>query len=204
MVAAIDSERRQGKLSPGRAPPSRVMNSRRLTSSPHSEDHNLPHSEDHNLPHRSRECRVVHYSILAHLTSAMGRVSRGSPVQTAMRNCTRDEGRSFEAGSQVLASNRCKLLSSKAMVVSVAVNVGRICCLRDCSGPPSYGDRCFFPSLAPVFFSYGRISLSSAHCSSAIIVLLGHIRPCVMQESARKVWRSCSMRSCSRSRSRTK
>src|SRR6516162_5938870 len=49
-----------------------------------------------------------------------------SPVQTAMRNCTRDEGRSFEAGSQVLASNRCKLLSSRAMVVSVAVNVGRI------------------------------------------------------------------------------
>jgi hypothetical protein len=27
--------------------------------------------------------------------SALGRVSRGSPVQTAMRNCTRDEGRSF-------------------------------------------------------------------------------------------------------------
>jgi len=49
-----------------------------------------------------------------------------SPVQTAVRNCTRDEGRSFEAGSQVLASNRCKLLSSRAMVVSVAVNVGRI------------------------------------------------------------------------------
>jgi hypothetical protein len=38
-----------------------------------------------------------------------------------MRNCTRDEGRPFEAGSQVLASNRCKLLSSKAMVVNVAV-----------------------------------------------------------------------------------
>src|ERR1700730_13861464 len=49
------------------------------------------------------------------LMSVLGRVSRGSPVQTAMRNCTRDEGRSFEAGSQVLASNRCKLLSSKAM-----------------------------------------------------------------------------------------
>jgi hypothetical protein len=46
-----------------------------------------------------------------------------------MRNCTRDEGRSFEAGSQVLASNRCKLLSSKAMVVSVAVprGVGSTC-----------------------------------------------------------------------------
>src|SRR5437899_8442730 len=54
----------------------------------------------------------------------LGRVSRGSPVQTAMRNCTRDEGGPFEAGSQVLASNHCKLLSPKAMVVSVAVNVG--------------------------------------------------------------------------------
>jgi len=62
----------------------------------------------------------------AHARSAVGRVSRVSPVQTAMRNCTRDEGRSFEAGSQVPASNRCKLLSSKAMVVSVAVNVGTI------------------------------------------------------------------------------
>ena len=68
----------------------------------------------------------MHRSKMACLLTAVGRVSRGSPVQTAMRNCTRDERRSFEAGSQVLASNRCKLLSSKAMVVSVAVNVGRI------------------------------------------------------------------------------
>jgi len=59
-------------------------------------------------------------------TAGLCRVSRVSPVQTALRNCTRDEGRSFECGSQVLASNRCKLLSSTAMVVSVAVNVGRI------------------------------------------------------------------------------
>src|SRR6266545_7787288 len=63
---------------------------------------------------------------ISRLMSALGRVSRGSPVQTAIRNCTRDEGRSFEAGSQVLASNHCKLLSSRAMVVSVAANVGRI------------------------------------------------------------------------------
>ena len=56
----------------------------------------------------------------------MGLVSRVSSIQTAIRNCTRDEGRSFEAGSQVLASNHCKLLSSKAIVVSVAVSVGRI------------------------------------------------------------------------------
>ena len=54
------------------------------------------------------------------LRSAYGIVSRVTPVHTAMRNCTRDEGRSFEAGSQVQASNRCKLLSSKAMVVNVA------------------------------------------------------------------------------------
>jgi len=41
-----------------------------------------------------------------------------------MRNCTRDEGGPFELGNQVLISNHCKLLSLKAMVVSVAANVG--------------------------------------------------------------------------------
>src|SRR3984893_15647514 len=53
-------------------------------------------------------------------TSAMGLVSRVSPVHTALRNCTRDEGRSFEVGNQVLISSHRKLLSSKAMVVNVA------------------------------------------------------------------------------------
>ena len=57
----------------------------------------------------------VHRTKIRLLMSVQGRVSRVSPVQTAIRNCTRDEGRSFEAGSQVPASNRCKLLSSKAM-----------------------------------------------------------------------------------------
>jgi len=47
-------------------------------------------------------------------------VSRVTPVQTAMRNCTRDEGRSFEVGNQVLISNHRKLLWSKATVVNVA------------------------------------------------------------------------------------
>jgi hypothetical protein len=47
-------------------------------------------------------------------------VSRVTPVQTAMRNCTRDEGRSFEVGNQVLISSHRKLLWSKAMVVNVA------------------------------------------------------------------------------------
>jgi hypothetical protein len=52
--------------------------------------------------------------------TAVGIVSRVSPVHTAMRNCTRDEGGPFEVGNQVLISSHCKLLSSKAMVVNVA------------------------------------------------------------------------------------
>jgi hypothetical protein len=55
----------------------------------------------------------------------MGLVSRVSPVQTALRNCTRDEGRSFEVGNQVLISSHRKLLSSKAMVVNVAEKSGQ-------------------------------------------------------------------------------
>jgi hypothetical protein len=51
------------------------------------------------------------------------RVSRTHCLSLAVRNCTRDEGGPFEVGSQVRASNHCKLLSSKAMVVSVAANV---------------------------------------------------------------------------------
>jgi hypothetical protein len=53
-----------------------------------------------------------------------GFVSRVSPVQTALRNCTRDEGRPFEVGNQVLISSHRKLLLSKAMVVNVAETVG--------------------------------------------------------------------------------
>jgi hypothetical protein len=47
--------------------------------------------------------------------SAYGIVSRVTPVHTAVRNCTRDEGRPFEVGNQVLISSHRKLLSSKAM-----------------------------------------------------------------------------------------
>jgi hypothetical protein len=50
----------------------------------------------------------------------MGLVSRVAPVHTAMRNCTRDEGRSFEFGNQVSISSHRKLLWSKATVVNVA------------------------------------------------------------------------------------
>jgi hypothetical protein len=43
----------------------------------------------------------------------------------AVRNCTRDEGRPFEIGNQVLISSHRKLLLSKAMVVSVAETPGQ-------------------------------------------------------------------------------
>jgi len=56
--------------------------------------------------------------------SAIGLVSRVTPVHAALRNCTRDEGRPFEFGNQVLISSHRKLLSSKAMVVNVAEKSG--------------------------------------------------------------------------------
>jgi hypothetical protein len=56
--------------------------------------------------------------------TATGRVSRVSPVQTALRNCMRDERRSFEVSNQVLISSHRKLLLSKAMVVNVAETLG--------------------------------------------------------------------------------
>ena len=62
--------------------------------------------------------------ISALLMTAVGLVSRVSPVQTALRNCTRDEGGPFEFGNQVLISSHRKLLSSKAMVVNVAEKSG--------------------------------------------------------------------------------
>ena len=57
--------------------------------------------------------------------SELGLVSRASPVQTAIRNCTGDEGRPpFEFGNQVSISSHRKLLLSKAMVVNVAETSG--------------------------------------------------------------------------------
>jgi hypothetical protein len=56
--------------------------------------------------------------------SESGLVSRVSPVQTALRNCTRDEGRSFEVGNQVLISSHRKPLLSKITVVNVAETSG--------------------------------------------------------------------------------
>jgi hypothetical protein len=76
----------------------------------------------HNVAHM---LAVVHHSKIWPPLSELGLVSRVSPVQTALRNCTRDEGRSFEFGNQVLISSHRKLLSSKAMVVNVAETSGQ-------------------------------------------------------------------------------
>jgi hypothetical protein len=59
-------------------------------------------------------------NLLHLLRSASGLVSRVTPVHTALRNCTRDEGGPFEVGNQVLISSHRKLLWSKAAVVNVA------------------------------------------------------------------------------------
>ena len=57
---------------------------------------------------------------LATRTGQVCRVSRAPSRVWAVRDCMRDEGGPFEAGSQVLASSHCKLRLPKAMVVSVA------------------------------------------------------------------------------------
>src|SRR5215471_6496527 len=57
--------------------------------------------------------------------AGQGRVTRASPVQTAVHNCTRDEGRSFGFGNQVLIPSHCKLLRLNVVVVSVAETPGR-------------------------------------------------------------------------------
>jgi hypothetical protein len=64
--------------------------------------------------------RSLHCGISGPSMSALGLVSRVTPVQTAKRNCTRDEGGPFEFGNQVPISNHRKLLSPKATVVNVA------------------------------------------------------------------------------------
>ena len=56
--------------------------------------------------------------------SVMGLVSRVTPVHTAVRNCTRDEGRSFEVGNQVLISSHRKLLSSVRWPIACAMQHG--------------------------------------------------------------------------------
>ena len=65
------------------------------------------------------------FALPRNVTFAEGLVSRALPVQTASRNCMRDEGRPFGFGNQVLIPSHRKLLQSKAMVVSVAETPGQ-------------------------------------------------------------------------------
>src|SRR6478736_1376498 len=67
--------------------------------------------------------------------SAMGRVSRTLRLRRTVRNCTRDEGGPFEAGSQVQVSSHRELLSSRAMVVLCQEGARAPCCTRDEGGP---------------------------------------------------------------------
>ncbi len=55
---------------------------------------------------------------------ALGRCVTNTVPKLELWSCMRDEGGPLDAGSQVQASNHCKLLSSKAMVVSVAAKGG--------------------------------------------------------------------------------
>ena len=67
--------------------------------------------------------------------SQMGLVSRVSPVHTAVRNCTRDEGGPFEVGNQLLISSHRKLLWSKATVVPTGNLIRLVFHLVVWSGP---------------------------------------------------------------------
>jgi hypothetical protein len=71
-----------------------------------------------------RRATLLRCIIFSGRMSGLGLVSRVTPVQTAMRNCTRDEGRSFEVGNQVLISSHRKLLCPKGTVVNVAELLG--------------------------------------------------------------------------------
>jgi hypothetical protein len=57
--------------------------------------------------------------------SALGLASRVTPVHTALRNSTRDEGGPFGFGDQEPISSHRELLRPKAVVVSVAEKSGR-------------------------------------------------------------------------------
>jgi hypothetical protein len=60
-----------------------------------------------------------------------GPASRVTPVQTALRNSTRDEGGPFGFGDQESIPSHRKLLRPKSVVVSVAEKAGHDPVRRD-------------------------------------------------------------------------
>src|SRR5258707_7900537 len=74
---------------------------------------------------REKSVKLTRSRMVPQKMSGAGRVTRASPVQTAVRNCTRDEGRRFGFGNQVLIPSHRKLLRLNVVVVSVAEKLGR-------------------------------------------------------------------------------
>ena len=85
-----------------------------------------------NSAHQNRKRRRAKWTVRQcalqnpeRLRSELGLVSRVSPVHTATRNCTGDEGGPFGFGDQSPIPSHRQRLWSKAMVVSVAETSGR-------------------------------------------------------------------------------
>src|SRR5712671_1843344 len=109
------------RRSPREPPPGVVLNSRTACPWPADEESAF---WDLALVPTPREATGRRIPVAKSSMSGDGLVSRVTPVHTALRNCTRDEGRPFEFGNQVLISSHRKLLSSNAMVVNVAEKSG--------------------------------------------------------------------------------
>ena len=62
-------------------------------------------------------------------------VSRTHLRRMKVWSCTRDEGGPLDSDGQAQASNHCKLLSSRAMVVLCQEGARAPCCTRDEGGP---------------------------------------------------------------------
>jgi hypothetical protein len=74
---------------------------------------------------RDRAIFVFGSLIMLRCMSLLMAVCHECRLSTTVRNCTRDEGGPFEVGNRVSISSHRKLLSSKAIVVSVAETAGQ-------------------------------------------------------------------------------
>jgi len=89
---------------------SRTADERDEIASPHR----VPQPEGHTLPHPFIGAGCASQQILA-ADDRFGSCVTSIASPTAVRNCTRDEGRSFEIGSQVLVSNHCMAAVEKRL-----------------------------------------------------------------------------------------
>src|SRR5262245_15572070 len=82
--------------------------------------HGLP------IPRITRRSKRMHRSKSGPFMSASVLVSRASPVQTAVRNCSRDEGGPFEVGDQVADFKPPQAAAVKSRGGERCGNVGRM------------------------------------------------------------------------------